>query len=595
MQTIFSHSICKQVLACTFAFALFGCISDGPNKTGAEYLSNQGIVLKDQLQKIELSDFPLDTVWTSANSVNPFATGELLVGHWGNFTSKARMVFDITDTTQLNSVKDSGALRLSLGFRQYSKSNSALFNPIKNLADSIVTLRVTTWAKPESLIASHHSDTLHYWSYRFIRKLDTLSMLPFTSSSTVFDTIQLSLKRFKGGTDSLQAVLLPNLRKQLLTNSQQIHWTLFMEMEVIDTLNKVPMILRLSSGNNDAAGSSPRLLFGEPKVTTEQATDAQKLYPAILDNYRATTYQLQHFGNQEVMLSGITQGMHFFLNRDSLMNRIKMAFEAKSLPYLADDINAEFNSNYFIPYASMQFAFDSVKIEDSLKLDMRMISDLDSSIVPKDLLRIRSTKRIALNDSLRFPIYNKFNSYEASDTITAKYEKVKTDSSLRRLTLLLKTDTVFNDTVILHSGIKTHFALSAQRIRNSVINFSVIPSNDTVAISWTLNLKGIIEPNEYSKIATDTLTTYGPRYLSEGNNSQVTLRVTNGLQRLLNRTQSGKNIQTEFYLEPLPLAIDPTAPVKTSYSVMGEIPIRPAMGKPKVNMILYLFPLRRLP
>ncbi len=381
------------------AVALIGCISDGPNKTGAEYLANHGIVLQNPLYHVVLNNFPVDRIWTSETEPSHLGDSILLAGKSRDFSAKFRLAFEITDSNFIDSAKTTKSFKLSLTphFPTYGIGKNELVGSVgtksdtakSTLADSLTFIVSTTVnadinATGATLSEDDRIALFAKLNRPFMARFEDENVLP---ASNVQDTIKIQAK---GLYDSLQYQInaLPHLLDTLISKPISTKWLIQMQLTPLfknpDSLNS---FIRL--GGNSVLGSAyrPSLLFGSA-TNSLTATAGQKIQPMAVAGYNGgnfigVNYKLDYTGSDLNLVTAKNRGWHLQMNRKTLMDSINAELKRQGKIPATPDITGNFDVTYFVPFGQISLPLDSTKyFENNFPLDLRLSTDLDS-ILPQ--------------------------------------------------------------------------------------------------------------------------------------------------------------------------------------------------------------------
>lgn len=577
------------------ALALTACLTDGPNRTGGGYLERHGLLLETPLHRIEVKDFPVESLFVG--DLDPGRQGDslILAGRWRGFTSQVRMAFDLSDTNFVDSLEPSGSLRLSLSFPLPNRGDDEL-KPMVVGVDSMAFL-AESWSYEYSHTDKSRPDSLRALGNHFLVRQDTAAL--FRSDVLRRDTLRVAVKTAyekAGGRDSIQVFALDSLRTRLMEGAGKgSQWIVLLQLTHIreDSADTAAM-LRL--GGNHGTLFSPMLLFGNPEGTARHpatVTAKQRVFPLVYDGRLGINTRYRYSGSPTAMLTGKTRGLHLRLDRGKLLDSLDKALRGmgSSLVRASD---GEFDLAYFVPFAQMTIpiAAPSV-IEGGFPQDIRLISDLDSllpgvgagdeRVLPKGV------------DEVLAVLSDRNNPNRVTDSIRARYEDVEGLPDLNRFILWGK-DTVRKDTTFLHDGETREVLRSLPGSATNRLVFTVTAMGEALAIRLHVNTQGKEEEYRWKDAATGTLLTdlasRIPRFLKP-EDSTLTLRATRGFQRMMNRARLGEEIQGDFFIQPTRnAAADTASKLLVPYPVLGEIEPDIRSGRLGVDIVLYLYPLK---
>lgn len=597
-----------------FAWALSSCISDGPNKTGSDYLAQHGVLLQDPLFHVALQGVPVDTFWTTDAEPSHLGDTIILAGSAGDFSAEARFAFQISDTNFIHraSADDSSTFKLSLGLPLSPIGRDALKATVaQDTAHPIdsVPFEVRSWEKIDSgLSEDQWADTLNVLNNRYLVRNDTVAVL--TGLKPVLDTVFLKVRTAYAQDSLPQARPLPHLFAQLLRKTGNKHLIQFRLSRIsLSPADTGAAMLRLGGQMGDGVDFryGPLLLFGAyPDINSSVPTE-NRIQALFVGSRRGVNYSLRYDGPAENIVTGKVRGLHVILDRKTLLDRIDSALKKDGKPLQAHPAGGNFDLSYFVPFAKMTLPLGQTRLEGSFPLDIKMVTNVDSLLgdTLTGALRVDTVKdgtaRILWHT---YEIGNPENIQDDVSLAYAAYEDTLA-KDLRRVVLKFSKDSVRNDTVYLRVGETKQRNTSLQGYGNSYLAISLEagPENLIVRSYLTVRQRPEIDPNEYRDPATgETITDLARRvdkFLQPGA-TEFSLRATNGFQRLLNRVGSNGNILQDFqFLPSAQAAVDPkvpsgadTLPAVVNYPVLSVVPPALNGNKLTVDVELYLFPLK---
>jgi hypothetical protein len=577
------------LLACSL---LAACLSDGPNRTGGEYLVEHGIVLETPLHKAVLSGFPADTFWTADLEPSRLGDSVILVGARGGFSSQARLIFDLNDTAHLDSLDAPGSLRLSLGFLQPPISSRQLAATLSGV-DSMRFLVETFVYRDTGLSKERRADTLAALNRSFL--VNQVPAALFDPGAIRRDTIALSLDSAISE-DSPQAVALPSLRDTLLAG-QSDKWIVLMQVSPLAPADSGAMLRLVGtrySGSNPAA-FAPWLLFGNPAIGSASATAKQRRSPVTLANGRLGVNSMLRFeGSPTSILLGKTRGLHFRIDRDTLLARLEAALDAQGVAFRRTT-DGRFDLSYFVPFARIAIPIESSTVEGDFLYEFRLDTDLDSLLPGLDEAASRAVLALG-EDTILFSLTDRFDRDKIVDSLIASYDEVPQDAGLRRFILRSGKDSNVADTSYLRLGEARTVRWSSGGSRNDRLAVSVRADSASALLAYHIDTKSLEDDNSFRDPETgETLVEISDRIprLFDPDTDTLALRSTRGVQRVLNRVRLGEDIFGDFLVQPRsPAAIDTGEARQVPYSVLGEIQPLIQDGRLEVSLTVYLYPLK---
>lgn len=604
--------------ACTGALAaaaFVSCISDGANKTGGDYLAENGIVLRDSLLHVTLKGMPVDTFWTmdafitrlGESDLRNLGDSTLLAGRTGKFTAVPRMTFEVTDTAMFDSLiaGDSTSLRLSLAFPKFAYGFGELTAMVEagGIRDSMA-FEVAAWDSTDAGIANDDwTAKVDEWNRQYIYRNDIVAGLPKpTSLDTIFIKVTTAYEA-----DSIQAKALPNLFKTMLAAPSDRHL-------VHLRLTPVPegpgdsgaAMLRLGGWMGDESynlAKGPLLLFGNTATATtgsdKNRLRARPIYSGRV-KVRAVDYSLSYGGSRNDMLTDKQRGLHLVLDRAALLDSIDAALRRAGKTPQPRSTGGDFDLSYFVPFAKMTLPVDSVVLEGGFPLEMKMATETDSLLgdtlggFMADTLSLGETRPLWFNREAAHPEVIK-------ETVSLGYEAHNGDG--RRVTLKFSSGgTEYKkDTLYIAPGTTKNWIANFNGL--SFISMTLTADSASLKVRSYLSYNGSTENSDFrdpvtGKSITDIIKLL-PHYLKPGDTS-ITLRATTGFQRLMNQARSGTDrLETFIFQPPAKPAVDTSvtvdgvnSPQSVPYPVLSVIPPKLTNGRLTVDVELYLFPLK---
>lgn len=587
--------------------ALASCISDGPNQVGGDFLSENGVILDNPLYHVTLPSFPVDSFWTSEaegryydGKSSHYGDSILLAGSARNFTAEPRLTFEITDTLFLDSLAlHDSALKLSLGFPLHGELDKFKIGATDSLAsiaglEEGVPFEVLSWVveKDEATDAAW-ADTVKSRNRRFLSRQDTLALLP---SPSAIDTIRLKVGS-PFSVDSIQAMVLPNLRENLLASSRSKHLIqLHLRPTAEPSSDSLSSMLRL--GGNVGEKFGPLLLFGSVSDAVD-ANAKNRLQTMLVSSLRQINYRLRYAGSRNVMLTTLNRGLHITIDRQALLDSIGAALGRAGITPPSPDIVGDFDLTYFVPYAKISLPLaDTTSLEGNYPVQMRLISSIDTLSEGNEVFDVTT---VELGEAARVFVTTDRLSGKALDTISLAYKEVAGQPELRLVTLFFAKDSARNDTTHMRIGESKDWTV----VRGSGKSFmTLFLSADMNSLSLTSfkNVRSLEEANAFRDPATGEnlkdLDKRIPRFLHPGQAS-LEMRATQGIQALLNRAASGSDILPELLFQPQ-MAVDSTvingvqnAPIRAPYPVLSVVAPKLESDVLTIGLELYLYPLKK--
>jgi hypothetical protein len=596
------------------ALALSSCISDGPNQTGGKYLSENGILLQDPLLHVTLTSFPVDSFWTTDGEANHLGDSVMLAGRSGAFTAVSRLAFQIAATSYLDSLRqdDSTTLKLSLGFPGttiFSVGVDELIASVKGDSghpgpDSIRFV-VHSWDTTDAgKTDDQWGQLFNSLNDKFLVRGDTLAAL---GAPSAIDTITLAVRT--AYSIGPQARPLPNLQKRLRAAVDNKHLIQMRLSPIIDSATGSAM-LRLGGSLPSDAGLpfEPQLLFG--KIDSSRGAPAANRLQTVVtrQNRRGVNYSIQYSGAATDIVIPKRTGFHVTLDREALFDSIEAVLVQQKKQVPTRTGSGDFDLTYFVPFAKMTLPFQATQLEGGFPVQMQLISSADTlladetdGLIDEDTIPLDQSKVLWLTFELGNP-------GQIQDSVRLAYRPANPnapDSALRRVELTFSKDSAArNDTTFIAVGGTRQMVSSLSGFGSgNALSLQLEAKEGFLVVRSYLNTHPAVEPNEYRDPATGETITDMERRLAHflhPDSTSLTLRATNGIQRILNRKKAGASFLQNFMFQPaVRAAVDSIAnvdnenvPSQVPYPVLSVLQPKIEAGVLKVDMDIYLFPLK---
>ena len=594
---------CLPILA---AGLLAGCISDGPNQTGSDYLGEHGIILANPMYHVKIKGFPVDQFWTTDAEPSHLNDTILLAGVQGAFTAEPRFAFDITDTSLLDSLSATPtSLRLSLSTPIFQNVGSFTDNGVKaleSLADSSrdsLSFSVLSWDFTNQGISDDAwNDSVTHRNRLFLINGDTLARLPLP---TTIDTVRLKVAGAYSLPRQLQANALPHLLDTLSRSKGHLHLIQMRMIPLPDadtTANKRPAMLRLGGNWIYDLSHRPSLLFGR-NGPADSLDGHNRLGPLDAGNSQlAASYTLRYAGPRTDMVVPLQRGLHVTFDRARLLDSIDSALARQHYPIPARPAGP-LSLQYYVPFAAITLPIDTPQLEAGLPVQVRLVTSVDTLL--GDTLAGTRVDLIPLDGSVTAWYTTEIGHPEViENNVSLSYAKA---DSLRRIILSFSKDTTRNDTVFLPVGGtgQINASLTGYGQSNSLV-IQLQAGENTLSAKSYLSVRSGLENNSFRDPVTGDpmpLDSLVPRFVQPESRS-IRLRATGGIRTLLNRALMGTTARQDFEFRPYFRAFNPKAAVSVGDSVAHEvvfpvlsvIPPRIDSGAVSVDFDLYLYPLK---
>jgi hypothetical protein len=606
-----SYPVPRALATCGLAglLAIFvaGC-GQSPGQTGLAYVEQQDIRVSAPLYHLSFDDLPVDSVFGTEVPLNHFGESLLVVGRESDYTVKARLGFQLTSKSQRDSLAKGLHLRLSALPLSNAFAGRDWLRASVAGRDSL-TLLVESFSWPDS--TGHYTDSLGVFHRRIIT-----NPVPFSTLDPRFkrlDTIRVSPRSAYPDTgliqDSSQTGALPNLRQRLTTgygSDSTRRWVVFLEISPLTPADS-GMFRFISQAAVTSSANQRR--YNSGLWLGRYSKDSLLTVGTLLTPYRsgfaaspAANYETRHTGSSTTtLLHGVSRGLHLRINRDTLLNRIRLKLNAHTPgdPTLGDRLlgvnpSGTFDRRFFVPYAEIRLPIDTAltRVDGPFAIDMGITSDVDS--LGLDTATFRDDIAIGTGDSLKLPVHGGNSGSVAVDTLAVTYRAHPVDTTLR--------DPAVADTfTTVPDG--RHRELTLRRrsgwLRSATL--SVKPEVSQLRVDVFFNVASIAEPRHLLDARGNNITntaTLSRRFWRPGADS-LTTRATRGVQSLLNRVHTpGIGIAPDLFLRSVDRLAYDTATVsgqtyrRVAYPVFGEIAFKRAgNGRLEVGLELYLYPL----
>lgn len=602
-------SQCLPFLAVVAAGLLSGCISDGPNQTGAGFLSENGIVFENPLYRVQVKNFPVAKFWTTDAEPSHLNDTILLAGVQGKFTAEPRFEFRIADSSLLDSLSASPAsLRLSLSTPIWKNVGAFIDNgtqALESLADSgkvreHLDFEVLAWDfTNKDLSDDAWNDSVAQRNRRFLINGDTLARLP---APDVKDTIRLKVDSAYSQRAQLQANALPNLRARLYDSKGHLH---LIQMRLIplpgsDSTDTLPAMLRLGGQWAYDDSHRPALLFGRG-LPADSLDGHNRLIPMDAGNSQlAVSYTLRYAGPATDLVVPFQRGLHISFDRARLMDSLNAALIRQGYKPPASSGDT-LSLQYYVPFASITLPILKPALEAGLPVQVLLFTGIDTLLGDTQKAGTRED-RIPVGDSVS-PWYTTEIGHPETIVNKVSLSYAKADSLLRRVILSFSKDTTRNDTVFLPVGgsKQINVSLTGYGLSNSLI-LQLNAGADTLLAESYLSVRAGIENNAFRDPTTGDpmpLDSLLPRFVQPESDS-IPLRATGGIRTLINRTLLGTDARQDFEFRPYYRAYNPKAAPASGDSLAHEVVfpvlsvIQPRIdsGALSVDLNVYLYPLK---
>jgi|GEM_PF-2675865 len=599
--------------------ALLAACGQTPGQTGLDYLRSEGIRLDAQVYKLTFDDLPLDSAFGTEVPLNHFGESLLVVGREGDYVAKARMGFQFSTQAQLDSLAQGLHFRITaipVDTAQDSAKNFAGREYLLASSQRVDSMRVLveSFSFYDS-VGGSYGDTLITYHRRLIATPQPFSTLD--QGRRTRDTITIYPKRAYPNrgvvADSSQFGALPNLRARLRSVADSTRrWSVFVELSPLTAADSgMFRFIGQAATTNETELRRYNSGLWSGRVNKDSLTTVGVPVRPYFSGVRpSTNFEVRHTGTStNTVLLGVARGVHLRVNRDTLMNRIRLKLNAydPATPNLGDSLmrpvaSVNFDRRFFVPYAVMRLPIDSAltRVPKPFAIDMSVSTDVDS--LGNDTASFRDDLVLnAGNDSLTL-VVNGGPSSARTDNLIVKYRAHPGDASLRLLTTYWAGAPTVADTFVVENPDGRHRELTLTRRtgwqRSAVL--SVKPSASQLRVEVFFNVGALTEANNIKDSTGKDISSprlLASRFYRPGADS-LSVRVTRGLRNLLNRNyNTGISVAPDMVLRAVERRVYDTSAVKGAsyaevfYPVTGEVAFKRTGGRLVVGLDLYLYPL----
>lgn len=612
------HHLSPAIAAATAGLlVLGGCLSDGPNRVGADYLAERGIVLQTPIHDLTFDNFPLSDFQNSLEEPSHLGDTVPMLGYSQGVTATYRAAFSLSRSEMLDSLDSNKTLSFTLGFPKWGDPNGVGATAAQTFLESLVANR-DSMHFVVSFLDIPHDDKSHYqntviptFQRTFLERglsLDLVKNTPSADTATLTeeDTVALNVAGIYGKTsDTLWSIPLPRLLKRLQAKRYAYRYILMQITPVIpDTLADSLATMIRPAGPFPGAYRGPGLIFGNTSSPFTANTEKQRLEPYSIGTTRAVTYLLSDANREDSTLGLLPKrNVKFQVNRQALLDSI-----AGRLGKLAATSSSVFDSRFFVSYADITLPYDRARtsIDNDYAVDIQATSILDSLAGSRDSgfvdpIQVSATPPGKSSTWQNLWVLDENASvYGRSDTLKISYEKSEDDGQYRFARLRHSLDTAKDiDTLILQVGTTREIFLgNVSRVTPWV---KVKALDAACEVYFALRSATDKESNTFLDPETKTQYTssagVSSRFLNpKSTEASFTFRATEGLQKTLNRMSVGNtgNVSTAIGVQIAGrrgLQQDSSF-VSTYYPVMAKVrfPVQNGQVRAKIRVLLYPLP-----
>jgi hypothetical protein len=587
---------------------LTGCLQD-PGQTGMGYLNQQGVKLSAPLYHFSFENLPVDSAFNTAVSLDHYGDSQVVVGRQARFSASVRLGFGITTALQHRQLDTGLSLRI-VPMRLRGLTGKDFLTAAARNRDSL-TLLVESFAWVDT--GGNYQDSLTAFDLRYIK-----ARTPFAAAPARYrrlDTVKISPKGSYSDTasqDTSQVMALPHLRQLLRAVGDSTHkWAVFLEIAPLAGTTDTGMF-RFSS--QTSGRTSYVRTYGSGLWLGRYSKDSVTTVGTLLSPYLlgstgkpGSNYEVKYSGSNSTLslLFGVTQGVHFRLNRDTLLSRIRAGLNATpGDSTLGDRLlglspAGKFDRRFYVPYAELRFPLrDSLnRVDGPFAYDVSVVSDVDSVATGEVLGNVS----VGLNTAANLTVLGGINDVNSNrDSLRVTYSVHPDDSTLRRITTAWGQNPETIDTLtMVPDGVHREVVARSHSGWIRQANLNVIPTPSQLLIGVHFSAQSFTEPNfiRDSTGKTNVKTNAGlkRRFYRPGADS-LTVRATMGLGQLLNRT-SASTVTPDIYVRGVDRATYDTTTYdgasyrRVPFPTFGEVVFPRQGGKVKVGLDIYLYPL----
>jgi hypothetical protein len=596
----FVKFIIKQSKTMRFLFlfflslAVWGCLTDGANHAGNQFLKDLDISFYRPLDSVEFT-YPIDSFRVEPLDGGFYDKNIWYAGRHEGFIASTRMGFELD-----SGVGGSQSLHIDI-FPDTLFSGSYLLDSIPIIVTSILTADTVTYAMSSSFFQYWDSISAFGQAYGLTAVQDTIiiaqqytggSTLPYLDNSTTLYSLPNALQALNAissdsAIDSKSKWLL--LQFSLDPAVAASNNNLMVRFEYYDSLMFVKESYDTSTvqkHNCDAAvASCDSQVIAHNIDTLSSIVHNFPLNSSYSSRRLSTNIYHPDYGSNlnPKILTGKSQGLRCMINRGNFIDSCNKHFPGVKI----SNDNSQYNEQYYVPYAEVSFdiAGDSSYGEGkSRMLNIVMESGLDTTPQSSEYETAMMVNLGQVSSSY-FIIYKEFIN-NVLDTLRVQY--IRSPDSLRyELVFKFSNNSSQNDTLNVVLNQSFTYRLNYQE---SSDNFSphwwqIKADTSKVQLNYfheslhqqeasTLNNFGVSRQSHYV-IGSDTLV----------------LRSTHGVQMLLNRGAANTGFFHTFLLQPQLNAGLDTMGVNVGRPVFGQIPFSLTNGQIIARFKVYLYKL----
>ena len=531
----------RSGLAFGLVATILGCLTDGPNQTGAFLVENQNLEVTRILNSVTLKNFALDNFWTSDHiAPQPFTPLRTLwVGYQDGFSSAARYGFKIT-----RSPDDLDSLRLRLTQPNITdRDHKRAFNREDTSATPThLVVRSFVHIASDSAIAAtqiYFFQDLEDNSRYLEREGDFEGEVISTLDTIQLDSagVQKSLAPgfLKNLRNSLKTYGVNNLRASGETMSRDTTFWIFMEVSVKETSSSKNTTKRLSSNVRLEWRKPGEDISSLPLGVFKRRNSGLNVF---MSRVRITHPDFQPFDNRPILLTGLSQGLEFSFNRRKVLEAIRNQDANFTHSAFTQDSSQQFDNHYFVPYAEISFPIDSVNVTQSgdylLQFNARSWIDTvyQSGGTNININLKHNADPISSGLAVRSRIKN-----SVIDTIYLQYYQ---EGSRFYFVISFQNQQLDADTIQVDTSRSTLYRHSSRDPLGSLFKIEFLLEPKDAGKSLSATPKTNIIPVKTEALARE-------RYYKPGA-SKLTTQITSAIQLLLNRNLKASHQSTGFSL-----------------------------------------------
>ncbi len=613
------HNLSPAIaMAAAGLLVLGGCLSDGPNRVGVDYLAERGIVLQTPIHDFTFDNFPLSDFQSSLQEPSHLGDTVAMLGYSQGVTASYRAAFSLVRTEMLDSLDSGRALSFALGFPRWGEVNGNRNTASQKYLESLVANRdsmrfvITFLDIPLDDKNEYQNHVVPHFQRTFLERglsLDLVKNMPSVGTVTLTqeDTVWLNVSGIYGNAkDTLWSIPLPHLLKRLKEKRHIYRYIMMQITPVIpDSLADSLTTMLRPAGSLVGAFRGPGLIFGDTASPFTASTEKRRLEPYSINAVGpAVSFLLSDTQPEDSTLTlAPKRNLKFQVNRQALLDSI-----TGRLGNLSSTSSSVFDSRFFVSYADITLPYDrsQTHIDNGYAVDIQSTSTLDSLAGSRDSgfiapILVQASPAGELTQWQNIWVLDEnASAYGRKDTLSISYKKSEDDGSYRFARLRHSLDTTKDiDTLLLQVGsARETFLGGVSRITPWVrvkaldasceVHFALRSATDKESNTF-------IDPTTKKQFTTSA--GVAARFLNpKSTEASFTFRATESLQKTLNRISVGStgNVSTAIGVQIAGrrgLQQD-SAFAATYFPVLGKVrfPVQNGQVRAKIRILLYPLP-----